>query len=89
MSHSDDETIAEINDESVVAGRAITRSLVDLHRAATACIVEENAKPLPDNAVIGVLCDTVRLIREYIDSLLALGVFNEAHDQPAEEPTND
>jgi len=47
-----------------VAGTICLRSSQELERAALICIRDEQAKLNPDNHLIGVLCDTVRLCRE-------------------------
>jgi hypothetical protein len=55
--------------QPAVGGRRIERTIADLERAALVCLAEEQEKPNPDNALIAVLCDTVRLGREYADSM--------------------
>ena len=52
----------------VVAGRMVTGTLADLTRRAQRFLADEQDKPMPDNALIGVLCDTVRLVREHVDA---------------------
>jgi len=52
-----------------VAGRHTTRALAGLELAAQRCIFAEQSKLSPDTALIGVLCDTVRLCREYCDAM--------------------
>lgn len=47
-----------------IAGRRMERSVADFVRACRVLIAEEQRKPLPDNALIGVLCDAVRYTRE-------------------------
>jgi hypothetical protein len=47
-----------------VAGDSVTRPLYELDRACDVLLDEEQRKLSPDNALIAVLCDTVRLIRE-------------------------
>ena len=51
-----------------VAGRMVTGTLADLMRRAQRFLADEQDKPMPDNALIGVLCDTVRLVREHVDA---------------------
>ena len=41
-----------------------------LEKRARMCIEDESRKPNPDNMLIDVLCDTVRLCREYGDTPL-------------------
>jgi hypothetical protein len=55
-----------------VAGRSLTRSLYDFQRACLVTLAEEQAKPLPDNALVALLCDAVRLSREQADFLRGL-----------------
>lgn len=50
-----------------VGGRMIDGTLNDLERRARLCIGLELEKIAPDNALIAVLCDTVRLVREHCD----------------------
>ena len=62
------EKLISKEDEPVsVAGRVMTRSLADFERACSVLIKEENRKIAPDTALIGVLCDAVRLSREHAD----------------------
>jgi len=46
----------------------VERTLNELERAALLCLGTEQEKIAPDNALIAVLCDTVRLIHEHSDS---------------------
>lgn len=50
-----------------VGGSMIDGTLADLERRARLCIGREQEKIAPDNALIAVLCDTVRLVREHCD----------------------
>ena len=50
-----------------VAGRRVVRGVEYLEKCARVCIEEEQARALPDNALIGVLADAVRLCRQYQD----------------------
>ena len=50
-----------------VGGRMIDCSLSDLKRRAKIYIAEEQNKIAPDNGLIALLCDTVRLAREQED----------------------
>lgn len=56
-----------MSDLPEVAGRRITRSLNELERAARVQIAEQQESPACDNALVAVLCDTVRLCREHAD----------------------
>jgi hypothetical protein len=59
-----------MNDEPLpsVAGRMqITFAQFELR--CQHLIQEEQAKAFPDNALIGVLCDAVRLKREYLEQI--------------------
>jgi hypothetical protein len=58
-----------MNDLPEVAGRRYEGSLAALERRAKFYIAEQQNKPNPDNAIISVLCDTVRLCRECADSM--------------------
>jgi hypothetical protein len=49
----------------VVGGEFMERTLADFERACEVHIEEEQARPLPNNALIAVLCDAVRLSREH------------------------
>lgn len=51
----------------VAGGLAIT--LADHVKRCEVLIADEQAKINPDNSVIGALCDSVRLVREYVDSV--------------------
>ena len=50
-----------------VAGRMISGDLNSFKRSCKVAIMYEQDKINPDNAVIAVLCDSVRLAREYAD----------------------
>ncbi len=50
---------------NVVAGERMERSLADFTRACEVQILDEQRSPACDTALIGVLCDAVRLAREY------------------------
>jgi len=54
---------------AIIGGRRIEGSLLNLKRAAKVCIANEQKKLSPDNALISVLCDTVRLVREQEDRM--------------------
>lgn len=51
-----------------VGSRRIDGTLEGLEHRARLAIGREQAKILPDNALIVVLCDTVRVAREYCDA---------------------
>jgi hypothetical protein len=48
-----------------VAGDALTVTLDQFERSARVLLRDEQDKALPDNALLAVLCDAVRLGREY------------------------
>jgi hypothetical protein len=50
---------------SLVAGDRLERSLVDFVRACETILEEEQRLVSPNNALIGLLCDAVRLAREH------------------------
>lgn len=54
---------------SLVAGTYMDRSLGDFMRACEAWIAEEQYKLAPDTHLIALLCDSVRLAREFIRSI--------------------
>jgi hypothetical protein len=47
-----------------VGGDRLERTLADFERACLVCLDDEQRRPNPDNALIAVLCDAVRLARE-------------------------
>ena len=51
---------------SIVAGDRMERNLGDFLCACEVSIIEEQEKLAPDNALIALLCDAVRLARETI-----------------------
>jgi len=55
-----------------VAGRQATLSLGEFERRCEIMLGREQEKPLPDTALIGILCEAVRLVREYGDSMRTL-----------------
>lgn len=63
----------ELSTTTSVGGRQVLRTLGELENAAIRCIEFEQEKIAPDNALIGVLCDTVRLIREHLDHVNGSG----------------
>ncbi len=54
----------------IVAGH-FSRTLADFERACLTHIGEEQARPSPDNSLVAVLCDAVRLTREHVEALAA------------------
>lgn len=50
-----------------VAGRRINCSLDEMERRALVCLMSEGEKVDADNALVALLCDTVRLCREHGD----------------------
>lgn len=61
-----------------VTGRMCEWSIGELERRCLICIQREQEKPLPDNDLIAVLCNAVRLGREHCD--LATKLLNRAMD---------
>lgn len=59
----------ERDEMPLVAGRMLSDSLENFERRARVYIGREQRKPLPDNGLIAVLCDAVRLSREHTDEL--------------------
>jgi hypothetical protein len=57
----------------LVAGRCIEGTIADFERRCLVHLEEEQRMPFPDNALIAVLCDAVRLSREYVDYAQAQG----------------
>ncbi len=51
----------------MVALHPMNRSLVDFARAIRVVLEDEQRKPMPDNAVIALLCDAARLGWEQIE----------------------
>lgn len=49
-----------------VAGKRLLQSHADFERACKVELSTEQAKPNPDNALIGLICDAVRLSREHV-----------------------
>ena len=54
--------------EQIVVGRSMAMSLADFEQACCAWIEAEQGELLPDSAAIGLLCEAVRLAREFADS---------------------
>lgn len=52
-----------------VAGRVCEWSMAEFERRCRICIQREQEKPLPDNDLIAVLCNAVRLCREHSDRM--------------------
>lgn len=50
-----------------IAGRMCEWSINEFERRCLGCIQREQEKPLPDNDLINVLCNAVRLGREHSD----------------------
>ena len=59
----DDVLSADAESRRLVAGERMERSLDDFERACLVQIEEEQQKLLPDSALVGLLCDAVRLCR--------------------------
>ena len=60
--------VAELERRRSVVVGTMERSIADFTRSVEVLINDEQQKPLPDNALIGVLCDSIRLAREYCES---------------------
>lgn len=54
-----------------VGGRRLDCSNAEFERRCLTAIYREQEKLMPDNAVIAVLCDAVRCVREYSDNMQA------------------
>lgn len=52
-----------------IAGR-LDCSLDDFERSCRTCILEEQQSISPNNALIAVLCNAVRLKREYVQEIM-------------------
>lgn len=52
-----------------VGGRTCSMSTSDLERACLVHLMEEQSNLLPNNALINTLCESVRLAREYGDTM--------------------
>ncbi len=52
--------------EVMVAGDYLPRSIASFERSVNVLLADEQRKPNPDNALIAVLCDAVRLARENV-----------------------
>ena len=68
--HADGATVSERErvaepKRAAVAGEYTTVSIRELARRCEILLAEEQEKPLPDNALIGCLCDCVRMTREF------------------------
>ena len=61
--------MSEIPEEKVpqVIGRQCLRPLDEMERAALVLLGDEQCMPMPDAALIGLLCDAVRLCRQQGD----------------------
>jgi hypothetical protein len=53
----------------LVAGRRLVGTIEQHERACLCLLREEQEKILPDPCLVNVLCDAVRLAREYVDSV--------------------
>lgn len=58
----------ECDEERVVAGRRMKRSIADFVRSCEVEIERIARAAAGDTAVLALLCDAVRLAREYVDS---------------------
>lgn len=57
--------MSDIYDERVVAGSYMERTIGDHVRGCEVAIESELERANPDNTVIALLCDSVRMAREY------------------------
>ena len=57
------------SDRELVEGNIMERSLHDFVRGCCVYIQNQQAQPAPDNTLISLLCDAVRLARESEDHL--------------------
>jgi hypothetical protein len=57
-----------MSDDATVAGR-FDRSIADFIRACSVHLVEQQESIAPNNALIAVLCDSIRLAREHLAAL--------------------
>jgi hypothetical protein len=64
------ETRRECEKRATVAGDWVDGTIADLARAAEVLIFDEQDKAAPDSRLIGVLCNTVRLTREWSRSAM-------------------
>ncbi len=55
-----------MNDVPAIAG-GLEGSLNQFEHRALECLRAETEKAAPDNALVAVLCDAVRIKREYVD----------------------
>ena len=51
-----------------IGGRRLEDTIANFEHRAKLCLQTEQERPNPDNALVAVLCDAVRLAREYADS---------------------
>jgi len=59
-----------MSDLPEVIGRQCCRPLDELEKAALVLLGDEQCMPMPDSALIGLLCDTVRLCRQEQDGIV-------------------
>lgn len=64
--------------QAIVCGSRLPCSLAEFERRAVAIITEEMLKADADNALIDVLCDAVRLKREYSEYATKIGELAES-----------
>lgn len=70
--------------EPRIAGQRLEGSIADFVRSCHVLVGEEQRKPNPDNALIGVLCNAVRFAREHL--YLVENYLGEAPEPEQEEP---
>ena len=61
----------DIHSEHLVAGDRLCRPIYEHVRACEALIQEQQHLPLPDNAIIATLCDSVRMARELFSEIMS------------------
>jgi hypothetical protein len=76
-----------------VAGDAMEKTIAEHVQACRVLLMEEQEKPLPNNALISVLCDSIRLTREQ-ERLVKSGITAEcsyckrSYPKDSSSPTN-
>lgn len=60
----------------VVSGNRLSTSLADFERSCLVQIAEEQQQSLPNNALINVLCEAVRLSRESVNPVVLASAFD-------------
>lgn len=55
----------------LVGGRRLESTIAEFENRCLVAMYEEQIKPLPNNALIALYCEAVRLAREYVDAMKA------------------